>query len=75
MRNSLRVPVTLHHTDASEPPAVVLVGANQHGQLPALLVDPVDRDGRVAPGMWLGDDLGDRRDGTSYLQVHRSESR
>lgn len=69
MTSSLRVSVTLHHADASVPPAVVLVGANRHGQLPAVLVDPVDRDGRVAQGTWLGDDLGDRIDGTSYLKL------
>jgi len=71
MKSSLPVTVTLHHADAADPPAVVLVSANQHGQLPAVLVDPVDRNGRVAPGMWLGDDLGDRVDGTSYVRLSR----
>lgn len=75
MTSSMRVSVTLHHADASEPPTFVLLGSNQHGQLPAVLVDPVGRDGRVAPGVWLGDDLGDRIDGTSYLQVRSPEYR
>jgi hypothetical protein len=75
MRSSLGISVTLHHADASEPPAVVLVYSNQHGELPAVLVDPVDRDGRIARGMWLSDSLGDRTDSTSYLKLGRPESR
>ena len=71
MNSSLRVTVTLHHTDRADPTAIVLVSANQHGQLPAVLVDPVDRNGRVAPGMWLGDDLGDWADGNSYVRLKR----
>lgn len=69
MRSSLKVSVTLHQVDASKPPAVILLNANRHGQLPAVLVDPVDGDGRVVQGMWLGDDLGDRTDGTSYVRL------
>ncbi|GEM_PF-4242849 len=69
MRSSLKVSVTLHQVDASKPPAVILVNMNRHGQLPAVLVDPLDRDGRVVQGMWLGDDLGDRTDGTSYIRL------
>ena len=70
MKSSLPVTLTLHHADASQPPAVVVVSSNQHGQLPAVLVDPVDHNGRVVSGRWLGDALGDRADGTSYLQLH-----
>jgi hypothetical protein len=69
MRSSLTVSVTLHPADASKPPAVIPVHVNRHGQLPAVLVDPVDSDGLVVQGMWLGDDLGDRTDGTSYIRL------
>ena len=69
MKSSPPVTLTLHHADVSQPPAVVVVSSNQHGQLPAVLVDPIDRNGRVVSGMWLGDALGDRADGTSYLQL------
>ena len=75
MKSSRHVSLTLHHTDASEPPAVVLVNSNWYGQLPAVLVDPIDRNGRVVSGMWLGDALGERTDGTSYVQLRRPEFR
>lgn len=75
MRSSLRVSITLHHADAPESPAVVLVNSNRHGQLPAVLVNPVDRTGQVVPGAWLGDALGDGTDGTSYFQLRRPECR
>jgi len=67
--NSLKVAVILHQIDASSPPAIVLVSANQHGQLPAVLVDPLDQNGCIVHGTWLGDNLGDRTGGTTYAKV------
>ena len=52
-------------------PGFVLVGVNRRGQLPAVLVDPVDRTGRVIHGVWLGDSVGDGCDGTTYCKVKR----
>lgn len=34
------------------PPRIMLV-PDRHGDLPALLVDPVDQRGRTVSGMWL----------------------
>lgn len=69
MKSPRCISVTLNHVNALTPSAVVLVNANRHGQLPAVLVDPVDSQGRVRAGTWLGDDLGDRTDGTSYTRL------
>lgn len=46
-------------------PGFVLVGVNQRGQLPAVLVDPVDCAGRIIHGVWLGDSVDDGCDGTT----------
>lgn len=67
--SSLKVAVILHHIDASSPPVIVLVNANQHGQVPAVLVDPFDQNGCIVRGTWLGDNLGNRTDGTTYVKV------
>ena len=61
--------MTLHQSEALLSPAIVLVSVNQHGQLPAVLVDPIDRSGRIAQGTWLGGNLGDGTDGTTYAKV------
>jgi len=50
-------------------PGFVLVGVNQRGQLPAVLVDPVDCTGRIIHGVWLGDSVDDGCDGTTYGRV------
>ena len=52
-------------------PVFVLVGVNRHGQLPSVLVDPVDCTGRVIHGLWLGDSVDDGCDGTTYRKVKR----
>ena len=50
---------------------IVLVGVNRCGQLPAVLVDPVDCEGRVMHGVWLGSSVDDGPDGTTYYRVKR----
>lgn len=70
LASSRKVAVTLHQIDAALPPASVLVSVNGHGQLPAVLVDPTDQNGRIAQGTWLADNLGGRTDGTTYAKVH-----
>ena len=50
-------------------PGFVLVSVNRRGQLPAVLVDPVDCTGRVMHGLWLGDSDDDGPDGTTYCRV------
>ncbi len=50
-------------------PVFVLVGVNRRGQLPAVLVDPVDCTGRVIRGLWLCDSVDDGDDGTTYRRV------
>ena len=52
-------------------PGFVLVSVNRRGQLPAVLIDPVDRTGRVLHGLWLGDSVDDGGDGTTYCKVKR----
>ena len=48
--------VTLRRRFARSP-AIVLVGVNRRGQLPAVLVYPVDCTERVFNGLWLGDSV------------------
>jgi hypothetical protein len=69
MYSSLEVSVTLHQGDASQAPIYVLVRVNQHGQLPAVLVDPIDTSGRTAQGIWLGENIGEGIDDTTYARV------
>ena len=52
-------------------PVFVLVGVNRRGQLPAVLIDPVDCTGRVIHGLWLGGSVDDGCDGTTYCKVKR----
>lgn len=44
---ALRGPHITHH-----PPRIVIT-PDRNGDLPALLVDPVDHQGRTVSGMWL----------------------
>jgi len=46
------------------------VTVNQHGELPVLIVDPKDPDGRVIPGMWLAQMFGRVLDRVSYHQIN-----
>lgn len=50
---SLTVAVTLQRPDLDAPPATVLLSTNQYGQLPALLIDPIDIAGQIVSGKWL----------------------
>lgn len=69
LRNSRIVTVSLRHDSSAMPSAIIRVHVNQFGHVPAVLVDPIDRKGRVVHGTWLGADLDDRADGTSYIKV------
>lgn len=69
MRNSRIVTVSLRHIGSARSPTIIRVRVNQFGHVPAVLVDPIDRKGRVIHGIWLGADLDDRADGTSYIKV------
>jgi hypothetical protein len=62
-----RITVLLLPTD--EPPIVVLVAPDVNGDAPAVLLDPVDRLGRVFEGTWLSDDNGSPGRKTSYRLV------
>ncbi|ANP73428.1 putative bifunctional diguanylate cyclase/phosphodiesterase [Cryobacterium arcticum] len=53
---SERVAATLHFT-ARAGTATVLLPRNRNGQLPVVLVDPVDEQGAVAHGLWLSHDI------------------
>ena len=60
--------VTLYGVDSLEPTSAVILEPNRCGQLPTVLVDPIDVNGQVAFGMWLGDGC----DGTTYeLTIRR----
>ena len=61
--------VTLHAVGSLEPTFTVILEPNRHGQLPTVLVDPVDVTGRVLFGMWLGDGY----DGTKYELTSRRD--
>jgi hypothetical protein len=65
-----KVIVTLRRRFAKSP-VIVLVSVNRCGQLPAVLEDPVDREGRVMHGLWLGDSVDDGPDGKTYCRVKR----
>ena len=56
MITSERVAATLHFT-ARAGTATVLLPRNRNGQLPVVLIDPVDEHGAVAHGMWLSHDI------------------
>lgn len=64
MLNATGIAVSLQRADGAEVNTVVLY-PNRSGQLPVVLVDPVDGVGLVVPGMWIGNGLG----GTSYRWV------
>lgn len=49
----MTVAVTLVHPENPEF-ATVLLTRNRHGQLPTVLHDPLDSDGDVVTGLWLG---------------------
>ena len=51
-----RVTATLHFTSRRET-VTVLLPRNRNGQLPVVLVDPVDENGAVAHGLWLSHDV------------------
>ena len=75
LRNSRVVTVSLRHDGSAMPSAVIRVRVNQFGHVPAVLIDPIDRKGRVVQGMWLGADLDDRADGTAYIKVRSGKWR
>jgi hypothetical protein len=64
---STKTTVTLHSLNPLEPTSTVILGPNRYGQLPTVLVDPIDVTGQVACGMWLGDGC----DGTTYELTRR----
>lgn len=65
----MRHTVTLHASDGTSL-GKLAVRRNQHGDLPALIVDPRDFEGRVMPGLWLADMYGRVMDPT-YRQITR----
>jgi hypothetical protein len=64
----MRQTVRLHALDGSTI-GMMAVRVNQHGELPALIVDPKDSEGRVMAGLWLGQMVGRVFDGTTYHQI------
>lgn len=67
MRSIERTAVALHPADGTET-KTVLLPLNRNGQLPVVLVDPVDSTGLVVPGMWLSHDV----EGTVYNWTKQS---
>lgn len=65
----MRHTITLHSSDGSRI-GMMAVRVNQHGELPALIVDPKDSQGRVMPGLWLAQMFGRVLDGASYHQIN-----
>ncbi len=65
----MRHTVTLHAFDGTRI-GMMAVRVNQRGELPALIVDPTDSEGRVMPGLWLGQIVGRVLDGGTYHQIN-----
>lgn len=55
MRSYELTPVELHLADSSVTRHVML-RPNRNGELPVVLLNPLDDSGRVATGMWLNRD-------------------
>lgn len=53
MPSHAQISFTLHRPDFSTLPGTVLLSLNRYGQLPAVLIDPIDIHGRVVPGTWV----------------------
>lgn len=68
----MRHTVTLHASDGTSH-GMMAVRRNQHGDLPALIVDPRDSEGRVMHGLWLADMFGRVMDGTTYRQIRQAQ--
>ena len=49
----LMIAVTLQRPDFAAPPATVLLSTNEYGQLPAVLIDPINISGGIVSGKWL----------------------
>lgn len=64
----MRHTVTLHALDGTRL-GMMAVRVNRHGEVPALIVDPRDSEGRVMPGLWLCEMFGRVMDGTTYRQI------
>lgn len=62
MKNDSAVTVSLYSADSSEI-NTVRVCLNRNGQLPVVLVDPLDTSGRVVSGLWLSREA----DGTAFF--------
>ena len=62
MKNDSAVTVSLYSADSSEI-NTVRVCLNRNGQLPVVLVDPLDTSGRVVSGLWLSREV----DGTAFF--------
>jgi hypothetical protein len=52
MKSARKVLVTLQQPELFRRSRKVLVVPGRDGQLPARIIDPVDRKGRVIPGEW-----------------------
>jgi hypothetical protein len=59
--------VNLYRTSDSVRQVTVLAPVNRHGQLPAVLVDPMTIAGPVVEGVWLGDSRDRDADGTNFV--------
>jgi hypothetical protein len=44
----------------------IVLDMNRYGQLPTVLINPRSTDGRIVPGIWLGDPHDFASDGTTY---------
>ncbi|SEN92122.1 hypothetical protein SAMN05216281_11935 [Cryobacterium luteum] len=62
MKNDSAVIVSLYSADSSVI-NTVRVCLNRNGQLPVVLVDPLDTSGRVVSGLWLSREV----DGTAFF--------
>jgi hypothetical protein len=69
MTHSRTVIVELYRTRNSWRHVSALVPVNRHGQLPAVLVDPITIAGPVVMGVWLGDSRDHDNDGTNYVLI------
>ena len=67
MNNRRNVIVKLYRTSDSVRHVTVLAPVNSHGQLPAVLVDPITIAGPVVEGVWLLDSRDRAADGTNYV--------
>lgn len=65
MKSARKILVTLHQPELFRRSRRVRVTASKGGELPARLIDPIDRKGRVIPGEWAA---GTDEDGSAVYR-------